>query len=175
MTHQARKQEIKTIRGLLSKLSNPPVPIEDFAKELGIQILSAPNKKFSGALLKAEGKYYIGINSLESSYRQRFSIAHEIAHYILHSNHDTAFFDEPFEVFMRDEHSSTGTDRREIEANQLAAQILMPRPWVEEEFRKLEKHAPEEQIKIMASKFDVSEPAMTFRMLNLALKDQPGL
>lgn len=167
-----RRQGIQAVKKMLGKLNSPPVPIDEIAKQLGIRILYAPNNKFSGALLKTKGKYFIGLNSLESSSRQRFSIAHEIAHFLLHSNHDTAFFDEPFEVFLRDDKSSQGIDRREIEANRLGAEILMPRLWVVAEIKELEQFSPEEQIRVLANKFEVSESAMKYRILNLALEDQ---
>lgn len=175
MTETTRRQRIQVIKRILAKLESPPIPIEDFAQKFGIQILYAPNNKFSGALLKAKGKYFIGLNSLENSSRQRFSIAHEIAHFLWHSNHNTAFFDEPFEFFLRDDKSSQGIDRREIEANRLGAEILMPRSWVVAEIKKLEQFSPEEQIRVLARKFEVSESAMKYRILNLALKDQVGL
>ena len=72
---------------------------------------------------------------------------------------------------MRDENSASGTDGREIEANQFAAELLMPKAFVLAEVGRrkapfLDENAP---LSAIAKKFQVSEQALQFRMLNLGL------
>jgi Zn-dependent peptidase ImmA (M78 family) len=55
--------------------------------------------------------------------RKRFTLAHEIAHFLLHRSADNEF------NFRSDSVQSIGsTDKQEIDANELAAKILMPEP-----------------------------------------------
>lgn len=68
-----------------------------------------------------ENKYIISINSKHPVRRQRFSMAHEYAHYQLHRNH--------LESLASGEqilHRSADRDPREYQANRLAGEILMP-------------------------------------------------
>ncbi len=62
---------------------------------------------------------------LGSTVRQRFTIAHELGHFFLHRASSTVFVDAA-PIFFRDESSSNGSQREEIEANAFAAELLMP-------------------------------------------------
>jgi len=55
--------------------------------------------------------------------RQRFSIAHEIGHFILHQKQGQLFIDKTYKVFLRDQLSSSGENIQEIQANQFAAAL----------------------------------------------------
>ena len=70
----------------------------------------------------------IGVNEDHHSNRQRFSIAHEIAHFVLH--HGDTYIDKGYRVHFRDLESGSGTKREEMEANAFAAALLMPAVWV---------------------------------------------
>jgi Zn-dependent peptidase ImmA (M78 family) len=80
--------------------------------------------------------------------RDNFTIAHELGHYILHSD-----FGKKPAVFKR-----CGSDRLECEANWFAGAFLMP----EEEFKKvfLENNM---SVLLTAAYFDVSEKAVKIR------------
>lgn len=89
------------------------------------------NKKYrdaSGLLINKDEKFYIYSNSNENADRQRFTIAHEIGHYKL--NHIPKMEGKNF--IMRDQVSSSGTDKKEICANAFAAELLMPEQLVKE-------------------------------------------
>src|SRR5690349_455878 len=79
---------------LLAKLNigEVPTPIEDVARSLNMSISRAPSAEFSGLLIRKDGHALIGVNSNEPVVRQRFTIAHEIGHFILHPQKD-AFVD----------------------------------------------------------------------------------
>src|SRR2546430_15631384 len=79
---------------LLAKLNigEVPTPLEDVARYLNIQISRAPSAEFSGLLIRKDGHALIGVNSSEAAVRQRFTIAHEIGHFLLHPQKD-AFVD----------------------------------------------------------------------------------
>jgi len=65
---------------------------------------------------------------------------------------------------FRDEKSSEGSDRREIEANHFAACLLMPEELVELEIEKLGRDLDESDIETLAQIFEVSPIAMSIRL-----------
>src|SRR5690606_24871421 len=63
-----------------------PVRVGALAKALGLKVVvAALPLKISGLIEPdADGGYVIKVNRFEPKERQRFTIAHEIAHYLLH-------------------------------------------------------------------------------------------
>jgi Zn-dependent peptidase ImmA (M78 family) len=98
--------------------------------------------------------YYIAVNAPEPYRRRRFTIAHECAHYLLHRDKigDTLSDDAMYR-------SDNVTTQEEFQANNLAAELLMPRKLMSEAIRR-----GFDSISDLARKFDVSEPAMKVRM-----------
>lgn len=80
-------------------------------------------KNASGFLLP-EHKI-IFVNKTESPGRKRFTIAHEIGHFVLKHN-NTNIFEYSTNALQRNNLSSKGQDPQEIEANAFAAELLMP-------------------------------------------------
>lgn len=101
------------------------------------------------------------------SKRTRFTIAHEIGHFILHSKEQPIFIDRTPKVLYRNSASSTGEILKEREANTFAAALLMPKLLVENEISKLDEKDIDSVIKTLSEKFDVSEQAMSFRLSNI--------
>lgn len=148
-----------------------PVPISSIAESIGLKIYPYDlGENISGALVIDKGQGIIGINPLESSVRQRFTIAHELGHFILHKNSESLFVDKDFKVLFRNQESSTGELKREQDANAFAAAILMPKKLLAEKISALAVDlTDEESIKDLAKMFDVSVTAMTYRIINLNL------
>ena len=148
-----------------------PVPIERVAKKLGLDLEAAEfGDDVSGLLVLAGNKGKIGYNREDALVRQRFTIAHEIGHYILHAAQSDLFIDRSFIVHHRDSSSARGVRKKEIEANQFAAAILMPADLVasavaEYAFDLGDEHALSE----LARKFAVSSQAMSIRLGKLGL------
>ncbi len=96
-----------------------PVPTEKIAEQLGYKItLFVPDealKEVSG-IVDHERKV-ISLNSQETARRQRFTLAHEIGHIVLHKGQ--SFVD--YRKTINDP-----TDEKEVEANLFAAELLMP-------------------------------------------------
>jgi len=111
-----------------------------------------------------EGQGAIGYNSAHARVRQRFTISHEIAHYLLHarkSGKAQLFIDKQV-TYRRDDQSSAGVNREEIEANQLGAALLMPRGLVQQEIRARDLDLDDsEAIDLLAKRFQVSTAAMS--------------
>ena len=77
----------ESARALVNKLGlkAPPVPVEKLAKALGARVEYTPfDDELSGMAFVRDGKPVIGVNSNHHPNRQRFTIAHELAHVVLH-------------------------------------------------------------------------------------------
>jgi Zn-dependent peptidase ImmA (M78 family) len=109
------------------KVEEAYVPVDTIAEKLGLRIQKYDfGEDVSGVLVIDKGIGTIGINPSESLVRTRFTIAHEIGHYILHGNkNDSLFIDKNFKVHFRDQSSSTGEIRNEQEANAFAAALFL--------------------------------------------------
>jgi Zn-dependent peptidase ImmA (M78 family) len=112
----------------------------------------------------------IGYNSAHARVRQRFTISHEIAHYLLHARRSgkAQLFIDKQVTYRRDDQSSAGVNREEIEANQLGAALLMPRGLVQQEIQARDLDLDDsEAIDLLAKRFQVSTAAMSNRLQNL--------
>jgi Zn-dependent peptidase ImmA (M78 family) len=149
-----------------------PVPLERVALHLGLQLeKTALGEDVSGVLVVEGSRGMIGYNKADASVRQRFTIAHEIGHYALHQQHATVFIDKTYTaVYKRDGRSSQGEHTREIQANQFAAALLMPRKLLHAEIEEMDFDLGDERaLDELADKFKVSRQAMTFRLSNLGV------
>lgn len=145
-----------------------PIPVETVAMNSQIRISRAPSSEFSGMLIRKDGYALIGINSGESSVRQRFTVAHELGHFYLHEEKDT-FID------FRDKKGTTSQTPREKQANMFAAALLMPRKLIEVDVKQLGKDGfTEDELDRLAKKYDVSADAMRYRLINLNLARTVG-
>lgn len=156
---------------ILSELNitSAPVDIKEIAKQKGITIKPYDlGESVSGMLFIKNGEGIISYNPSESMVRQRFTMAHELGHFLLHKKTQDVFVDKQFQVHFRNENSSTGQDNQELEANAFAAAILMPKELLMEEIKKHHFDLGDESaMKELAKLFSVSLQAMTFRMVNL--------
>lgn len=92
-----------------------PVPVEEIATGIGVQVLYVDENSWIGAL-DARGAFpRILVAHNQSTAQQRFVIAHELGHLLLH----------PLDVVYRDTESNN-SDLQEIQANKFAADLLIP-------------------------------------------------
>ena len=150
-------------------IRQPPISVEEVAKHLGLRIISMDLEEgVSGLLITRPSMSCIVIREGDVLVRQRFSIAHEIGHYVLRHQMEPGghvHVDRGHLVSRRDQRSSSGTDLKEVEANQFAASLLMPTPLMLESIKALEADdLTDEHLTRLADKFRVSEQAMTIRL-----------
>ena len=136
-----------------------PVDVVGLAEALGINVwqdaLTPPisGKLFIDKLNGGTSGFSIVINKAEPLPRQRFTVAHEIAHFILHKEDlaDGLAEDALFRGRL--------SNNKEIEANKLAAEILMP-------FRLIQKLMTEgfRTISQLAEELQVSKAAISIRL-----------
>jgi len=151
-----------------ARVSTPPVDVMAVSELYDVDVkFGALPDDLSGFLIHEDDRVVIGVNSLHPKTRQRFTIAHELGHHLLHPRDN--FVDRQL-VFFRDNRSGQASDSREIEANQFAADLLMPEKLL---FKKLRKRPvdleDDEAIAALARVFAVSPQALTFRLANLNL------
>lgn len=178
MPRLSRRAIERAVAELLDELEikKPPVSVQDVARALGATIERAPGEdNISGMLYREGERIVIGVNSSHAPQRQRFSIAHEIGHLRLHARN--LYLDHNFdsEVFWRDSVAEQGDDDDEIEANQFAAALLMPRHFLEEDVNNGRialsalAQADEAAIAKLADRYKVSSQAMAYRLINTGL------
>lgn len=156
-----------------------PTPLEDIAESYEIIIQEEEfNGDLSGMLLRDIDKTIIGINKLDSNNRKRFTIAHELGHYVLHKG-NPIHIDRTFRVNFRDKNSSLANNYDEIEANAFAAALLMPEKKIKQIVNKKLKEGIdiEDSIELqnIADMFEVSKQALLIRLFKLGLIEDLGI
>lgn len=150
-----------------------PIRVTPIAEKLGISVRKEPMEaSVSGMLFVRKDEPTIVINSSHHIHRRRFTLAHEIGHFILHQQYiqqDEPYFVDTSFTFFRNRDSSTGIIKQEIEANNFASELLMP----EEEILKYFKYKKIDffdgfSIKGLAKAFNVSEQAMAIKIGQLS-------
>lgn len=136
-----------------------PVNLLAIAKELNLKIFEGNpvTPSISGKIVKdhktsEETSYSIYVNANDAPVRKRFTIAHEMAHFLLHR-------DKIGDGLVDDALYRSGLKyNEEAEANKLAAQILMP-------WDLINNHMNENStVQSLARAFAVSESAMAIRL-----------
>lgn len=180
----------KHIRSLVQRLledlsiSSPPVDVEALAARLGALVVAEPHvdEAVSGFLYRdpARRSSVIGVNAAHSKNRQRFTVAHEIGHLLLHSfpsiHVDKAGYGSGYgQLKLRGPMSAAGVDPEEVEANFFAAELLMPCSMVEAELARypdldlLDEKEFQRALADLSKRFKVSPQSMGIRLVQLDL------
>ena len=149
-----------------------PVPIERVSDNLNLTTYASAQGEGISGVLVVEGRHgAVGYNPTHPLVRRRYTIAHEIGHYVLHvkdSAQQSLFVDRY--VAYRDDQSSEGKDWQEVEANAFAAALLMPESLVRHQIRRQGFDLDDEDdVASLAKNFRVSTSAMSYRLVNLGL------
>jgi transcriptional regulator with XRE-family HTH domain len=142
-----------------------PVPIEGLAARCGVLVRyrTFPDS-LSGLVFAHDDGAVIGVNAAHHANRQRFSLAHELGHYLLGHTEASSTNDDRFHIDVA-EGTPPGYDwRAERAANEFAADVLMPRRIVMAAFSRHPNPVA------LALEFSVSEIAMGYRLVNLGLR-----
>ena len=143
-------------------INEAPINIDDICSQLGFKIAFVELSDKASAAIKIDGeKKAIIVNSKHSKNRQRFSMAHELGHYL--GGHED-FDDEqrthidPSKKYLNPQY------RQEEEADEFAAELLMP-----DFLLKVDVIENKLTLSELATKYKVSEQAMTIQLVNLEL------
>lgn len=154
-----------TIKRGIVESGDIPVDIISLALKNGLKISyfnpaqskSNTLENVSGLLDKSNNTIYI--NSTDSPERQRFTLAHELGHYIY--NHDEDKYGLNYRDRKRDRNSA------EIQADDFAGEVLMPSPILRKKLKEYSDARP--TISEFATLFGVSKDAMRVKLDNMGL------
>lgn len=155
----------------------PPIDVDALAEDgEGLDVAEAPDLRLitgapplpetaslSGLLVPLERRIWVNaIEARRSPGRRRFTVAHELGHWVLHAQGAGA---AQSRWCRTDEVAEAGsTSALESEANRFAAAVLMPRALVVAESERVRLN-----VGVLARRFDVSEQAMRIRLDVLSL------
>lgn len=179
----------KTAQALLAEFEErydaaaaPPIPVERVASALlGLFIDEADDirtlpgaptdqGRLSGMLDAEEMVIWVDRGEARRSPgRRRFTIAHEIGHFLLHvPAFHKVYYDQLADIQEIEEPKPASNPpaprKRELEANAFARELLMPEALVNEQ-----AHATGFNLPGLAKRFEVSVPAMRLRLRLLKL------
>lgn len=147
-----------------------PVDVLKIVETLGLNILETllPDDT-SGILEKSDNnKSTIFINKSHPLVRKRFTIAHEIGHYLL-SSKNGIYVDKS--IFFRDGKSQQAVDADEMIANCFAAELLMPKNFVKKALAKFINNgfidSGDDVVQKLAEEFKVSATAMSIKLQSM--------
>ena len=143
------------------------VDVYKLAESLGIRVIEEDlPDKVSGVLdCRHQNNPIVLLNSGHFHKRKRFTLAHEIGHFVLHKITGVHMDSK---IFLRQEAPTSQDIKIEREANQFAAELLMP----EDEIRRAWEELPEDwfdkkPLDTISGKLGVSEAALLIRLKQL--------
>jgi len=152
------------IRQKLDIKDDTLVDITKLALDLGCAVFEVDfvDDDVSGSVEFVDGKNIINISKDDGEKRKRFTIAHELAHVILHRNPGQTLVDyrQPYEYYI-----DKIDIRKEVQANMLAAALLMPKDTFKKTWTEFE------DVEKTAEFFRVSRKAVSIRLETLDLLD----
>jgi hypothetical protein len=157
---ERRRSTAEILESLSEFQQSAPVNVVGIAETLGIAVWESPDMggQASGRLFKdsengGPSGFSIVVNTNDAYRRKRFTIAHEIAHFLLHRT-------EVSEELVDDTFYRSGlSNQKEAEANRMAASILMPHSLI-----KQYKEQGITSVDDLADLFEVSKQAMSIRL-----------
>lgn len=135
--------------------------ITKLAQSLGCTVEEVnfdPDTISAKAQKRADGTYLIQVSKKDGPLRQRFSIAHEVSHIVLHDDDEFVEYRKPLS-----EYDDPATLYKEVQANMLASALLMPKELVKKVWEETK------DIDDLAEIFKVSRSAAYYRLDNLQL------
>lgn len=138
-------------------VSREPVSLRDVVSALNLEVVQTTGEPFlcEGALQPMGDGHAIVVSGASNERRRRFTIAHEIGHFVLHPGRLAP---------ERGGAVNEAWQLQEREADKFAAELLMPEPLVREAALELGADADR-----LADRFDVSRQAMQVRLSGLGI------
>ncbi|NKJ03853.1 ImmA/IrrE family metallo-endopeptidase [Rhizobium sp. SG741] len=167
-TRKAIEEEASALLSRIGVDSAGPVDPVAVANELGLKVFNATfdDEGIHGLIAKRPTNTSIFVNVNDKPVRKRFTVAHELGHFVLHLAAGEGEFIDTQDNFRTVQDPDTPWDdtrRAEWEANVFAAALLMPREAVLRAWKEIGD--PDG----MAAYFQVSRQAMALRLDGLGL------
>lgn len=141
---------------------SPGNPLDEVVKKLGGELGYDDALEVPGAIVIEPGRFYISLSRHTNTASGRFTVAHEIGHYILHYLYQNQRNGKNIR-YLRAFHEAG--DQAEVEADWFAAGFLMPAPLFREQHQRLGK-----DLFALADHFGVTVQAAQSRAESLNLR-----
>ncbi len=143
-------------------LTEYPVKLGAIAKRLGVKVLlSTLPRGTSGQIGQENGDFVIRVNRHEAKHRQRFTLAHELAHFLLHRDRVEEANGWSENVLLR---APDQPMQIEYEANRLASDLVIPSSQLADATAEYSGPMTPEVIEDLARRFGVSTAAMEIKL-----------
>ncbi|MBO1222566.1 ImmA/IrrE family metallo-endopeptidase [Staphylococcus nepalensis] len=158
--------------------------LEGFIEQFNVKVFYSnmdgfdfPNQISGYSIVNSQGYPEIVINANDSLVRQRFTMAHEFGHIIMHwdwlNNQSEGLDKEKYEIlFRKNGFNNEYRDLKEVQANEFAAELLLPHELIKQVIGNIEdlKSNPisfNEMKKRVAAAFNVSESFANIQLLKI--------
>ncbi len=172
--------KVKNAIELLDELEYRAPPFDPFkiAESMGIDVddyVTSETVERAGSIsMDSAGNVSIWINPFDATIRKRFTMAHELGHFINGDLKPNDTIDDDSNTLYR---TDGDTNPQEIAANKFATDLLMPKKYIYAEGHKIidasegRTMLAETFISKMAELFDVSKLDMLFRLKEFGIID----
>ncbi|HUX22353.1 MAG TPA: ImmA/IrrE family metallo-endopeptidase [Spirochaetia bacterium] len=144
-----------------SKQLAAPIDLERICRLLGFQYIEVQHfpASLSALCIEQEGTKYAAVNGSHHPHRKRFSLAHELGHWVL--GHTRSYSQSAVSIDNPpDPHElNRASQQEESEANEFAGELLVPLTQLKSELSK------GKNLEQLSSHFNVSTQVVTIRMI----------
>lgn len=144
------------------------IPMEIIVNGLGAMLIEEPIRNADGIIHFGNPLSLIKVNSeIKYEARKRFTIAHEIGHLLMHKDIEPHFENTNTLNWFSDNEKQLKKGIQELEANEFAAELLMPDKVFHSEAVK-QSFSPD-LLRHLADRFQTSITSTAFRYLDLSI------
>ena len=152
------KEYISELTDKIREKYNIKTPIQDMTeivKKIGGDVIQKYNfdSYYDATVMKTNDKFYIAIPIINDTQRKNFAIAHELGHLFLHMGFKTNI--EVWDNQVLNKYIRFSMLEQEIQANEFAANLLMPKDEYINEIKQQTKNNQDIDIKAISKKFNV--------------------
>jgi Zn-dependent peptidase ImmA (M78 family) len=155
-----RKAAIELLKNC--RINDPPVDLRIITDKLGLlyEEVDYFDEDVDSLIIPVDDRVVAAVNLKQSRVRRRFSLAHEICHFLHHK--DRSLLEEPRTIDSPEtwDESTAGKDPFEAEADIFAGELLVPLPMLKKAYR------PGHTAADLARIFDVSEAVASIAFTN---------
>ncbi|WP_293575632.1 ImmA/IrrE family metallo-endopeptidase [Phaeobacter sp.] len=159
------------------RLNTVPVNVEAILRALDVEVRKDAilGEDISGEIRRNGERYVISTSGDEHAFRQRFTLAHELGHFVLHKSLIGTGLDDSKMYRSTEAGDFYNTEIKlahERQANSFAAKVLMPKHLLKKKIDELSQSESKPDVSELCNLFQVSYSAMKWRLVNLGWAQQ---
>ncbi|WP_254695209.1 ImmA/IrrE family metallo-endopeptidase [Leisingera sp. NJS201] len=154
------------------RLDTVPVNVGAILRALDVDVRKDAElgEDISGEIRRDGERYIVSTSGDEHAFRQRFTLAHELGHFVLHKSLIGTGLDDS-KMYRSTEagdfYNTAIKLAHERQANSFAAKVLMPKPLLKQKIEEMSEGDSKPHISELCDLFQVSYSAMKWRLVNL--------